>query len=1025
MTTPQPRPHQVAALTDLQIALSAHDRTQLHMACGTGKTFVGRWHAQASDADLTLVLVPSLALVAQTLREWRQATGQRNTGWIFRALVVCSDPTTTEGVQERELTDDGLAVDETTWVREAARVTTDASEVARFLRGDLRKNDGHRLDRHAPRVIFATYHSAPVVARAQAIAGEASVFDLVVCDEAHRLAGRPSEAFSAVLNPRSIVARKRLFMTATPKPFAGDGYSMDDTKTFGPIAHTISFGDAIAAGLLTDYQVLVIAGKNDTADKLRTVPAALARAVDEHHISRVLSFHGRVSKAAAFSSAIDELITPHGRKIRGRHVSGAMATAVRTETLEWVRNTDDVDEVRVVSNARCLSEGVDVPAVDAILFADQRSSIVEIIQAIGRVLRPAPGKRIGSIILPLGLDDGDDDSALALSAYEHIWTVLRGLRAHDQRLAEAIDDVAREAAYDWYGANGTRHRGGFRIPRIEFVVPNDFDINALELRAVQELGAAWERHYGHLQAWAEAHNGKLIPRSTKVDGPSGPVYIGEWSEQQRILRRRGAIDPGRRQRLEQIPGWAWDKAEAWWRNTYKILVDYAAEHGTIADHHEGVSRFKGMKNAAYPKCDLGVWMAEQRQAYRLGTLPEDYAELLEDLPGWAWDGGLPAVDVDHVEALRQFVEFEKHAIVPDDHLEDGLRLGAWCWAVRRRVLVGRLSPVLLDEILAATPPQFLNDIRFPWEKEETTWRLKYFALRQFAEREGHSRATSRTHEQLPDTTVEIGNWSAQQRFKYRNGELDEQHRALLEQIPGWRWEIELTTVQFEEPVDLSGKDTDHGLPGAWSTSGHGCKCEPCLTAKRKWQREAAHRKAAKLVDPVPAQPVRAHLLDLEEKFSVQIDDPRRTRNGRSLISAASGVAIGIIRKVHAGDVDVIERRHANAITAITAEDLVSSLNTTGSRGRMVSELTAKVDSTETWARIDDLAARGFGITWVGRELGYVGAPQIRRGGQIQRRIHNAIADLYERVGDLVMPVLPRNSRTPSLLELQQAATDVA
>lgn len=222
-TTPTPRPHQVAALTDLTAALAVHDRTQLVMACGTGKTLVGRWHAQASDANQVLVLLPSLALVAQTLREWRRATGQLNAGWRFEALVVCSDPTTAAGVAERTAEDDKTDVDANTWSAVGAEVTTDPRRAARFLRN-------HRPNR--PQVVFSTYHSSPVIAQAQAATDVA--FDLAICDEAHRLAGSPSAAFATVLDARRIVARKRLFMTATPKD-RGET-SMDDPRTFGPVA---------------------------------------------------------------------------------------------------------------------------------------------------------------------------------------------------------------------------------------------------------------------------------------------------------------------------------------------------------------------------------------------------------------------------------------------------------------------------------------------------------------------------------------------------------------------------------------------------------------------------------------------------------------------------------------------------------------------------------------------------------------------------------------------------------------------
>lgn len=993
-TTPTPRPHQIAALTDLTAALAVHDRTQLVMACGTGKTLVGRWHAQASDARQVLVLLPSLALVAQTLREWRRATGQISSGWRFEALVVCSDPTTAAGVAERTV-DDQVDVDVTTWSDVGAEVTTDPRRAARFLRNH---------DPARPQVVFSTYHSSAVIADAQAATD--ARFDLVICDEAHRLAGNPSTSFATVLDPRRIVARKRLFMTATPKD--GGDSSMDAPRTFGPVAHTVSFGDAIAAGLLTDYQVLVVAGHgSDATNPDTTVPAALTTAIDNHGLTRVLSFHGRVAKAAAFAEAMDMRSTAGGHRIRAKHVAGTMRTSDRIATLEWLggRGTD----VRMVSNARCLSEGVDVPAIDGIMFADKRTSIVDIIQAIGRVLRPAPGKRIGTIILPVELDEtGDDDTALSLSSYAAVWTVLRGLRAHDQRFADEVDHAIREHAR-------TGHRGGFRLPRISFVFPDGFDQTALQLRVVQEVGSMWERNYGLLQAWAAANNGKLLPRGAK--SLDSTISLGEWAEQQRIARRRGVLDATRSARLEEIPGWSWDKSETRWMNTLALLRSYAAEHGTIAEHPAGESRFAGMYDADSPRRHLGIWMATQRQAYRLGTLPADKIAHLEALPGWAWDADLPAGDVDMVEALRQFVEFEKHASVPDDHLEDGLRLGAWCWAVRRRWLTIHLAPALQDEILAATPSRDRPAVRWQWEKIETQWRIGYFALKQYTDREGTATPPGTHREQLPDTLHGLGQWGALQRLKHRRGELDQTKVELLEALPGWVWEVDLQRVEAQEPITLR-PGSEHGTAGSYSN--YGCRCEPCL----EWRRSADRARLAKrreLKDPVPALRARRHLERIEQAvLASQVD--AGSRNGRSIVAAVSGVSLGAIRNVLNGATH-LEREHETRLLAVTLAMVDAARSQTGSRGRATSQLTTRIDSGPSFELLDDLSARGFGPSWVGRELGYTSAPQLRRGRSISGYIAQAIADLHRRVGDLVMPDLPKNAPRPTLAQLRASTAE--
>lgn len=937
------------------------------MACGTGKTLIGRWHAQAIDAQHTLVLVPSLALVAQTLREWRSCTGNVATGWSFRALVVCSDPTTTAGAAERELEDDGIEPTTSTWDQVSARVTTDPAVVARFLNETPRNSV-------TPTVVFSTYHSSPVVAQAQA--RSEVTFDLAICDEAHRLAGAASKAFTTILNAQAIVARKRLFMTATPKILAVAGagdISMDNPEIFGPVAHTVSFSEAIQAGLLTDYRVLV--ATEATNDPTYAPAAALIRAIDDYGVRRVLSFHGRVAKAAAFTDGVNELdTTPAGTVVRARHVSGKLRAVHRANHLHWLGDAAP-DEARVISNARCLSEGVDVPAVDGILFADTRSSIIEIIQAIGRVLRPAPGKTVGTIVLPVAVpEDCDEDTMLSLSAFAQVWAVLRGLRAHDQRIAAALDSVTRDVADDM--AHDSHHKGGYRIPGVEFVFPDHLTPPDLHLRIVAEAGSIWQRNLALATTWARAHNGKLLPRAVLVPYGDVVISLGEWAEQQRILHRRGLLDTERARQLEQVPGWVWDKNEARWWATHKILQTYVDEHGTVADHPAGESRFKGMYDAEQPRRHLGIWMAAQRQAYRLGVLPPPKADALQQLPGWVWNAGLPAVDVDMIEALRVFVEFEKHADVADDHLEDGLRLGAWCWAVRRRRWTDHLAPALYDEIMAATPSKFRSDQRFNWHKNETLWRIAYFALRQYTDREGTATPSGKHHEQLPDTDVGLAQWCALQRLRKRRSELPAREVELLEALPGWRWEIDLQRVEASPPIDLpSGK---HGTAMAYQR--HGCRCIECLEWRRASDRDRLAKRRAHFDDPVDAAPVRQHLLTIEAKIVAQHSGDSN-RNGRPLVATASGVSLGVIRKIMRG-----------------------------------------VDPGPTFELIDDLKARGFGSHWIARELGYEsGGIQITRDQQLAARIADAIVRLHADVGDLVMPPTSATQRRPSLAQLREQA----
>lgn len=985
----RPKPHQVEALTALMTSLSVHDRVILAMACGTGKTYIGRWHAQASEATRVLVLLPSLGLVAQTLREWRRAN--HGSSWSFDAVVVCSDPSTVDGSAER--LEDDLDIDSGIWNEVSAEVTTEASRVSRFLARPPER----------PQVVFSTYHSSPVVAEAQRQTSEP--FDLVICDEAHRLAGNTGTRFATVLDARKIVARRRVFMTATPRISTAEGVvSMSDPRLFGPLAHKVSFREAIEAGLLVDYQVSVIARpQRDDASKLEILAGTVAQACDQLGLRRLLTFHGRVHKARAFAEGLSELTSAAGSQLTARPVTSGMPAGERSAALTWLGEPGS-SQVRVLSSARCLSEGVDVPAVDGVVFADQRKSPIDIIQAIGRVLRPGPGKSVGTIILPVVVKPGvDEDTELAVSDFGTVWSVLRALRAHDERFEDELAQLQRVRVRGDQ-KRSTSGRLSFDLdPSLDFAALNLRDI---ELRLLDEVGSRWDRNYAVLEEWATHHDGALLPRSAKAEHNGTQILLGEWAEQQRIARRRGLLSAEHAHRLQQIPGWAWDKAESRWQSTFQLLLDHVAEHGTVAENPSGESRFRGIKDAETPRRDLGVWMATQRQAYRLGTLAEDRAALLQDLPGWRWDAGLPQVDVEMIEALRVFVEFEKHAEVPDDHREDGLRLGAWCWSIRRRHWTGNLAPALFDELRAATPSKYRVG-HFDWAKGDTQWRIGYFGLKQYAAREGTATPACRVIEQLPDTTVAIGQWAALQRLSYRRGELDDWRTQLLEALPGWRWEVELQRVEASEPKQLSpGKK--HGTPGAYGRPNN-CRCSQCLAWRRESDRARLAKQRVTLNDPVPADTARERLAQLEGAGIT-----------RGVLACQAAVPLGVIRKV-LGGTRVLERDHRDRLLQITLQACQEESSRLGSRGRSTSHGSERVDPGPTWVLLDDLAARGFGIGWVSRELGYVGGLQLRRDRQLQQRIHDAVADLHTRVGVLAMPQMPRNARRPTLRALLAAA----
>ena len=296
---------QKRALAALTSYVRDGGRAVLVMPCGSGKTRAGRWLAERVDARLAIVCVPTLALLPQTLTAWRM----NGSGWAHRSLIVGSDPSSGKVVRVDDLALPG-------WAREEVRASTSVSVIADFMR---EPGPGARL-------IVSTDHSAPKVAAALRQAGK--IADLLVCDEAHRLAGRPRSEFRTVLDEQRFRARRRVAMTATPVEAAawqddldaasrtGDSLSLDDIAMFGPVAYRATFADAVDAGRLVDYDVHVLAKPADTGPDDRSVNAGAAvLSAIRDGATRILTFHTRVSHAASLADHLDGRITPGGKRV--------------------------------------------------------------------------------------------------------------------------------------------------------------------------------------------------------------------------------------------------------------------------------------------------------------------------------------------------------------------------------------------------------------------------------------------------------------------------------------------------------------------------------------------------------------------------------------------------------------------------------------------------------------------------------------------------------------------------------------
>lgn len=486
------RQHQETALNNTHTHFTKNNRGKLIMACGTGKTYTSLKIAENETGGngMVLFLVPSIALLGQTLREWTA-----DAEFPIYPIAICSDA----GITKKRKSNDDVTFDSV--IDLALPASTDVKKIAdqfRFYQEKQTKENGMI-------VVFSTYQSIDVTAKAQKELINQKIkaeFDLIICDEAHRTTGvsltkENESAFTKVHDNDIIKAKKRLYMTATPRLYDENSKSkaalndavicsMDDTDIYGEEIYRIGFGEAVQRDLLTDYKVLIltmsekdvpvsvqnmISDENseitsDDASKLIGCINAMSKQVlgdeglikssDPDPMKRAVAFtqNIKISKRIThtFNETTDvyldsELVEDKDKmvSVSSKHIDGSMNAPQRDELLGWLKS-DDRDsetECRVLTNVRCLSEGVDVPSLDAVLFLSARNSQVDVVQSVGRVMRKSPGKKYGYIIIPVVVPyDVEPSKALDNNdRFKVVWTVLNALRAHDDRFNAKINKI--------------------------------------------------------------------------------------------------------------------------------------------------------------------------------------------------------------------------------------------------------------------------------------------------------------------------------------------------------------------------------------------------------------------------------------------------------------------------------------------------------------------------------------------------------------------------------------------------------
>ncbi len=786
-----PLPHQSDAIKDILNTLKDEDRATALMACGTGKTLVALWVTEQMGGHNILVLLPSLTLVRQTLHEWLRETQWQHLSY----LCVCSDPT----VASKEL--DSIKINQSDL---DFAVTTEHSTVKQFLSQNTK----------GVKIVFSTYQSAHIVAEG---IDNNYQFDFGIFDEAHKTAGREGKKLSFALKDDNLLIKKRLFLTATPRHYnlskrndEGDFdlvYSMDNPDVYGKVAHKLSFAKAARQDIICNYKVIISVVTSEQVSKellkrgevlingdvvnAQQVANQIAfkEAVSKYNIRRIFTFHKSVATAKSFTEKGSEGICIQLPEFNTFHVNGKMSTSVREGIMNEFKNSD----FSVISNARCLTEGVNLPAVDMVAFMSPKKSRVDIVQATGRAMRKDPynpDKVLGYILVPLYLEITSGESiedAVAKANFEEVWNVLQALQEQD----EVLTDIIRQMQED-KGRDGQYKGDG--VGDIVDILGVDISLNTLKesitALCIEKLGFTWDLRFGELIKYKEQYgNCNVRKHATKYN------QLADWVGKQRTYYKKGNLIDMRTKRLNDI-GFVWDPYESSWQEMFDILIEYKNRFGDC-----------NVPQLWEENIQLATWVGTQRRQYLNNKLENDRIKCLEDIGFmWALKEEFERRWVEMFEALIEYKKAHGDCKVPYEWAENE-QLVRWLSLQRQNYKNGKLNK---DQI------KRLEDIGFVWNPLESFWKEMFVALVEYKKEHGDCN--------VPSTWAEdkqLAAWVCSQRTNYRKGNLNDdrvkqledigflwtQRRALNEKI--WKETFELLKEYKEEYGDCN-------VPSRWS-----------------------------------------------------------------------------------------------------------------------------------------------------------------------------------------------------------------
>jgi superfamily II DNA or RNA helicase len=764
----QTKPHQNRAIKDIVREFRTSDRALFISACGTGKTLSSERVMEkvlgANGGDV-IVFLPSLNLVRQTIRSWSNELTNHSR---YRFMAICSDKTVANTTSNNQDDDADIGFEEI-----GIPVSTDFTDLNRFL---SRKRDKGEL-----RIVYTTYQSSKVVA--DAIRGTNLKFDFASFDEAHRTvtAGstefvRNKSSFSHGLFDENIPIAKRLFMTATAKKriqrnISSDKdsftfISMDDTSKYGNVAHRYTFREAADEGVICPFKIIVSVVNPKEISEFRinkvTVDGtelpfeeaarqlSIRKAIEKASANRVITYHSRLTDAEYFSQSVKSVLPDWNTGF----ISSKQGVALRDKITQIVRDTDN----SLVTNVRCLAEGMDFPAVDMVSMMSRIDSKTEVIQIVGRALRkPDTGaKQFGYVMLPLIISSSSEifEEEITKLGFETIWNVVGALMDDDEELFSTIEDLSVASSS---GDKIMRNKIGKRLSSYIEIIGIDSDVlyETIQTQITSHLHSSFSVGLGHLKQYIADHGTSTM--STNYRTKNG-FPLAKWLSNRKSEWTSGKLSAERIQKLEELDISAVTRSEQ--SNLgLRMLREYIEEFGTP----------NVPAGFIYKDFPLKSWLSNRKRDVKIGRENKRVIRSILKMGYPLLETPKSSFDLGR-EPLKSFVSREGHANVPVTHIDNsGFKLGQWIRNMRAKWKNKELTRAQIS---------FLT--RYGVHKNQYENQFETFAslLRKIAEETGSPN--------VPDTFEyegkRVGAWLRDNRKKWRDNKLSPQRIRMLEEL---------------------------------------------------------------------------------------------------------------------------------------------------------------------------------------------------------------------------------------------------